>query len=76
MAYRYCPECEKWLETNEYTVNKNGETVCPKHKAVHGYIGGAYGAYTVKDFHRDNKRSLYDNWNTMLNRAMEQGIVD
>lgn len=41
MAYRYCPDCDRWYVTADYTVDKSGETVCKTdgHGALHGYIG-------------------------------------
>jgi len=31
MGYRFCHRCG-WLKTDEYTVNENGETICPVHQ--------------------------------------------
>lgn len=79
MAYRYCPECEQWLETAEYTVDEIGETICPEHEiAVHGYMGGSpFGlSYTVEDLRRDNDSRLYDDWGKMLQAAREQHLVE
>jgi hypothetical protein len=75
MAYRYCPGCEKWLQTYEYTLDETGELVCPEHQAVHGYIG-PYGNYTERDFRKDNKESMYDDFDEMLQSAYDQMIIE
>lgn len=31
MGYRFCHRCG-WLKTDEYTVDENGETICPVHQ--------------------------------------------
>jgi hypothetical protein len=77
MTHRYCPECEKWLETMEYTVDDSGETVCPDHKAVHGYIPSVmYDFYTERDFRIDNRPSMYNDFSKMLQKAKEQNLVE
>lgn len=72
MAYRYCPECDQWYETANYTVNESGETVCETegHGAVHGYIDGSMT--TVNDFKRHTYRSdIQDE----IEAAVRQGLL-
>jgi len=52
MGYRYCPECDEWLETAEIALDESGETVCPDHKAVYGFIGSPW--ITEGEFRRDH----------------------
>jgi hypothetical protein len=72
MGYRYCPECGRWLETFEYTVGEGGETICPDHKAVHGFI--IDGPWTEQEFRREHP-SWYDDREEMLSAARQQGLV-
>lgn len=72
MAFRYCPECDEWYETANYTVNESGETVCKKdgHSAVHGYIDGSME--TVQDFKQHtHRRDIGDE----IDAAVRQGIL-
>jgi hypothetical protein len=72
MGHRYCPQCEEWLSTAEYTVDESGETVCPQHKAVHGFIIDT--PWSVAEFRNENP-SWYDDQLDMLNAAKRQGLV-
>jgi hypothetical protein len=79
MTHRFCPTCERWLETAEYTVDQSGQTICPTHEiSVHGYIGGAtFGSYTERDFRRDNQPQIYgEEFTLMLEKAREQRLID
>lgn len=74
MAYRYCPECDEWYETHEYTVDKVGETVCKveDHGVVYGYIDGSINS-------ERNLRHALKGYggptDDMVERAKEQGLV-
>lgn len=72
MSYRYCPECDRWLETSEYTVDDHGETVCPDHRATHGFINRA--PWTEKMFFHEHPE-WYDDRHEMLAAAKRQGLV-
>lgn len=74
MAFRYCPDCDRWLETAEYTVDEIGETVCPKegHPAVHGYIDGSIR--TVEDLRRS--MSYHRDVSPEISAAIDQGLVE
>lgn len=76
MTYRYCPNCDKWLETSEYTVDEIGETICPDHRiALHGSLQGHGRGYplTEQEFHRQNKHLR--NPQDELEAAKRQGLV-
>lgn len=73
MAYRYCPECDRWLETSEYTVDSSGETVCPEHRAVHGYIDGSIR--TEADL-RQNLGYSHTDVEAEVEAALRQGLVE
>lgn len=73
MAYRYCPECDKWYRTAEYTVDEMGETVCDEveeHGAVHGYIDGSME--TVADYKQHTYRTDVED---EVEAAVNQGIL-
>lgn len=76
MAYRYCPEGDRWLETSEYTVGDGGETICPRHKAVVGYIDG--GIETERDLERELRRTYSDESliRSMVGAAKRQNLVE
>lgn len=70
MAYRYCPDCNEWYETAEYTVDESGETVCREDD--HGSVSG----YIQLHRHFDTDVSLpYDNTSQAKARAREQGLI-
>lgn len=69
MGYRYCPDCEKWLETSEYTVSESGETICPDHKAVQGFLDGSPHANS------NDISSWYDDRDQMVGAAREQNLI-
>lgn len=83
--YRYCPECDQWLETSEYTVDESGETVCPDdgHPAVHGGIQSHRGFPVPEaEFRQQNDPRTYTGnadgsggYEEMLAAAKEQGLV-
>lgn len=73
MGYRYCPECDRWLETSEYTVSEGGETICPDHKATHGFIIDA--PWSRSEF-LHHTTSWYDDRMEMLEAARRQGLVE
>lgn len=73
MGFRYCPECKEWLETAEYTVDEQGETVCPKHRATHGFIIDS--PISTAEFHRQHQLG-YDDKPEMLKAAREQDLVE
>lgn len=78
--YRYCPECDQWYETAEYTVDETGETVCRQddHGAVHGSL--QFSTYdrksyiTEREFKRQNPQ-WYQGREDMLAAAKRQGLV-
>lgn len=73
MAFRYCPECDTWYETADYTVDESGETICRKddHGAVHGYIDGSIR--TVDDLLRSTShRDMEDE----IDAAVRQGLIN
>lgn len=74
MGFRYCPDCEYWYSTAEYTVDKSGETVCREdgHGATHGFIIDA--PWSVREFKNEHP-SWYDDRETMLAQAKTQGLV-
>lgn len=75
MGYRYCPDCDQWLETAEYTVDETGETVCPEHRAVHGFIGGGWDfPWSEQQFLAEHP-SWYGDRTDMLDAAKRQGLV-
>lgn len=73
MGVRYCPECKRWLSTDEYTVDESGETICPEHKAVHGYLCGPF-PLTVGEFYSDVP-AWYGDRSKMLDAAVGQHLV-
>lgn len=72
MGHRYCPGCDRWLETSEYTVDDHGETICPEHKAVHGFIIDS--PWSEREFF-DEHPSWYGDRDDMLAAAKRQGLV-
>lgn len=75
MAYRYCPDCGRWLETSEYTVDEIGETVCPEHRAVHGYIDGSIKVATRLVHELSSALGRQDYQSAEVEAAIEQGLV-
>lgn len=75
MAYRYCPDCDQWLSTANYTVDDIGETVCPEdgHRAVHGYIDGSIR--TEAELRR-GMGMTYTDIEDEVRAAKRQGLVD
>jgi hypothetical protein len=71
MAYRYCPECERWLEPIDFTVNKNGETICPEHDvALHGHMPSLP---LVRNEQRLRRQVVIDT--EEIEAAREQGLI-
>lgn len=72
MAFRYCPECDEWYETAQYTVDDSGETVCKEngHGALHGYIDQSIK--TVDDYRAETSRT---NIEDEINAALEQDLL-
>ncbi len=77
MAYRYCPNCEQWYQTHEYTVDKFGETVCKKdaHGSLHGYMSGS--TKTQDELRRALKKSYISDSDVtqMVDAAVRQGLI-
>lgn len=75
MGYRYCDHCDEWLETDEYTVDGSGETVCPKdgHDATHGFLLDAPVSETE---YRGRVPSYYNNLDAMIRSGKDQGLIE
>lgn len=75
MGYRYCPECEKWYTTAEYTVDDHGETVCRKdgHGATQGFI---LSAPVTEMVFRSDLPNYYDDREKMIQKARDQGLIE
>lgn len=73
MGFRYCPECDEWLETAEYTVDESGQVICPDHKAVHGFIIDAPWSTTL--FYSEHP-SWYEDRQEMFEAAKRQRLVE
>jgi hypothetical protein len=68
MGWRYCPSCERWLKTSEYTVSKSGETICPDHEiATHGFIIGRMTEAELRNSHVIDDEEL--------EAAKKQGLI-
>lgn len=79
MAYRYCPECDEWQSTAEYTVDEIGETICREHECpVIGYLEASiHQGYPIS--HRDFNELVadwYDEREAMLEAAERQLLVE
>lgn len=75
MAYRYCPECGRWLETGEYVVDDIGETVCPTHDvAVHGHIASPSGRGFGNPLSQLKRQTVVGD--EEIDAAYEQGLID
>lgn len=75
MAYRYCPHCNEWYSTANYTVDKAGETICREddHGPVYGYIDGSI---TTERSLRNTLKGYGGPTEDMVERALEQGLVE
>lgn len=71
MVYRYCPDCDEWLETSDYTVDESGETVCPEHRALHGYCEYAWTERQL----RGHLNITYSEIEDEVAAAHRQGII-
>jgi len=74
MPYRYCPDCNHWYGTHEYTVDNIGETVCPRddHYALVGCIHPSRHFETDVRLPYGNREEQQQS----LDAAKRQGLVD
>ena len=77
MAHRYCPQCDEWQSTAEYTVDEIGETICREHECpVIGYLDGSYSGYPISFDEFDRLvANWYDEYDEMLEAAKRQELV-
>lgn len=74
MVYRFCPTCERWLETSEYTVDDVGWVICPDHDiSLHGYIDSHIE--TEDRLRRELRMSHGGDIETEVQAALDQGLV-
>lgn len=75
--FRYCPDCDKWLETSEYTVDEIGETICPEHEiAVHGSIQASGRGYPVSETEYRRQNQHLRDGSKELEAAKRQRLVE